>query len=139
MRTAHLAAALAALTLLAPAAAGAKGRTLPGQWEVAVTVALPLGAGDAPPTVQTECLSQADVDGDPLPTVDRGACRATDIRRTGDRVTWKVDCGSLGQGGGELHYVSPTAWEGTLSLTGGLPVRATFKARRTGDCTPAAR
>ena len=137
-RLARLAAVLAASTLLAPGAALAKGRTLPGQWEVALAVALPLGAGDAPPTVQTECLSQADVDADPIPQLDKGACRATDIRRTGDRVTWKVDCGALGKGGGELHYVSPTAWEGTLSLTSsGLPVRATFKARRTGDCTPA--
>ena len=139
MRHLRLAAPLAAAALLAATAADAKGRTLPGRWEIVATVALPLGAGEAPPTVQTECLSQADVDAEPLQQLDQGACKATDIRRTGDRVTWKVDCGALGQGGGELHYVSPTAWEGTLSLTGGLPVRATFKARRTGDCTPAAR
>jgi hypothetical protein len=140
MRSAHLAAvAASALALVAPGAASAKGRTLPGLWEISATVELPVG-GAMPPSVQTECLSQDDVDADPLPEFEKGACKASEIRRRGDRVTWRVDCGALGQGGGELHYVSPTAWEGSLSLTSsGLPVRATFKARRLGDCKAGAR
>ncbi len=41
-------------------------------------------------------LSQQDVDADPVPVIDKGACRATDVHRSGDRITWKLVCdGSL--------------------------------------------
>jgi hypothetical protein len=66
------------------------------------------GASSAARTTQTECLSQADVDADPVPEIDKGACRVTDIRRSGDKVTWKLDCGQVGKGDGEVVYRSQT-------------------------------
>ena len=36
-----------------------------------------------PPVVQTERMSKEQVNADPVPSLDKGACRATDIRRAG--------------------------------------------------------
>jgi len=133
----HRALALAfALLLTLPPLASAAERAQPGLWEVSVQVELP-GVSPPPPTTQTECLSQKDVEADPVPSLDKGACRATDVRRSGDKVTWKVVCeGPLpGRGEGEITYQSPTAYDGWMTLeTGGAVVRATLKARRLGGC-----
>jgi len=135
MKTNRHAPMLAAVLLLAaPALGAARGRMEPGLWEVTATVELP-GVGSPPPTIQTECLSQKDVDADPVPEIDRGTCHVTDIVRSGDRVTWKVDCGTLGKGEGELVYENPTAYQGWMKLdASGTVVRTTLRARRLGGC-----
>jgi hypothetical protein len=106
----------------------------PGLWEVTVTVELP-GVASPPPTVQTECLSQSDVDADPVPQIDKAACKATDIHRSGDKVTWKLDCGPIGKGDGELTYQSASWYEGSMRLeTGGMVVRTKIRAKRLSKC-----
>jgi len=130
----RIALTLAAALLLSPAPSRAGGRMEPGLWEVSATVELP-GTASPPPTVQTECLSQKDVDADPVPEIDKGACKVTDIVRSGDRVTWKVDCGPVGKGEGELTYESPTTYQGWMKLeTGGTTVKTTLRARRLSGC-----
>ena len=125
---------VAAFAIAAPAAVPAADRIQPGLWEVSATVASP-GVPSPAPTVQTECLSQSDVDEGPLAGVDKGACRATDVRRSGDKVTWKLDCGQLGTGEGEVVYRSGTEYEGWMRLeTGGTSVRTTIHARRLRAC-----
>lgn len=106
-----------------------------GRWEVKVDVS-DGGSGLKPPsTSQTECLSQQDVDADPLPEMEKGACRATKVQRSGDRVTWDLDCGPLGKGRGEVTYRSPTLYDGWITLDlGGASVKATVRATRVGDC-----
>ena len=75
------------------------------------------------------------MDADPAPEIDKGACRVTDTRRSGDKVTWKLDCGQVGKGEGEVVYRSPTAYEGWMKLeTGGRVVRSTIRARRLSGC-----
>ncbi len=123
-----------ALALAAPGAVQAGGRVQPGRWEVTATVELP-GVASPAPTTQVECLSQQDVDADPAPGLEQGACRVTDVVRSGDRVTWKLDCGPAGKGGGEVVYESPTAYSGWMTLeSGGAVVRTTLHARRLGGC-----
>lgn len=132
-----IALAVTVLSLAAPGAARATGRMQPGRWEVTAAVEVPGMAGALPPTTQTECLSQEDVDADPVPALDRGMCRATDIRRSGDTVSWKLECtGALaGQGRGEIVYRSPTAYEGWMTLeAGGVKMKTTLSARRVGGC-----
>ena len=125
---------ITALSVAAPAAARAGGHMQPGLWEVTATVELP-GVAPPTPTVQTECLSQQDVDADPVPEIDKGACRVTGIGRSGDKVTWKIDCGQLGKGEGEVVNRSPTAYEGWMKLeTGGTVVRTTIRAQRLRGC-----
>ncbi len=123
-----------ALSIATPALVSAAERMQPGLWEVTATVELP-GTQSPAPTTQTECLSQKDVDADPAPVLDTRGCRVTDARRSGDKVTWKLDCGQVGKGEGEIVYRSPTACEGWMTLeTGGTVVRTTIRARRIGAC-----
>ncbi len=118
MRT-RTAAVLAAMLVAAPVGVRAAGHMQPGLWEVTATVELP-GVASPPPTTQTECLSQKDVDAELVPEIEKGSCKVTNIRRSGDRVTWLVDCGEVGKGDGEIVYRSPTAYEGWMKLaTGG--------------------
>ena len=125
---------LVPLCLALPCRGLARERMQPGLWEVTAVVDLP-GEPSPSPTTQTECLSPKDVDSDPVPQMDKGACRVTDILRSGDKVTWKVDCGQLGKGEGEIVYESPTAYQGWMKLeAGGTVVRTAIRARRLGGC-----
>jgi len=137
MSPAPLALALAVLAVPSAVRAGEKTKMQPGQWEISAQVEAP-GVGTLPPTTQSECLSQQDVDADPVPSVDRGACRATDVQRQGDKVTWNLACtGAMpGQGKGEIVYRSATAYDGWMTFeTGGTTVKTTVRARRVGDCS----
>lgn len=107
----------------------------PGLWEVTSTVELPGVPNPPAPTTQTECLSQKDVDADPVPELSQGECRVTDALRSGDTVTWKLDCGATGKGEGQVEYRSPTEYQGFMKLeTGGTVVRTVIRARRIGGC-----
>jgi len=134
MRASRLAILVAALSLAAPSAAQAAAHMQAGLWEVTATVELP-GAAAPAPTTQTECLSQKDVEADPVPEIDKAACKATGVRRSGDKITWKLDCGQLGKGQGEIVYRGSTAYDGWMTLeTSGTVVRTTLRARRVGGC-----
>ena len=131
-----LAAFIVGLSLVQPAAIAARERMQPGLWEVTATVELP-GMASPPPTTQTECLSQADIDEERLPDIDQGTCRVTDTRRLGDKVTWKLDCGPIGKGEGEIISRSPMSYDGWMRLeTNGMVIRSTIRARRLRDCEP---
>ena len=130
----RLALLVAALSCATPILVRAEGRATPGLWEVTAKVEL-AGVVSPAPTTQTECLSQKDVEADSVPEIEKGACRVTDVRRSGDKVSWKVDCGAVGKGEGEIAYRSPTAYEGWMKLeTGGTVVRTTLRAKRLGGC-----
>jgi hypothetical protein len=130
--------AFAALVLALAVPASPDGsRAQAGLWEITATVELPGQQGALPPSTETECLSQADLDADPAPTLDKGTCRARDVRRAGDKVTWKISCEGLvtGSGEGEISYRSPTAYDGWVVMElGGARVRTTLTARRLGAC-----
>ena len=66
----------------------------------------------------------------------RGAFRgAAPTHRSGDKVTWKLDCGQVGKGEGEVTYRSSTAYDGWMKLdTAGTVVRTTIRARRLSGC-----
>jgi hypothetical protein len=128
---------LASLVLAAGPGRAADERPRAGRWEVTVEVS---ASGMAlPPSTQAECLSQEDVDADPVPELEKGVCRATNVQRSGARVTWDVACGDAGKGRGEVTYTSSTSYDGWMDLQlGDAAVHAVIRARRTGDCTPPA-
>jgi hypothetical protein len=104
-----------------------------GSWEITVDLSAP--GMTLAPSSQTECLSQADVEADPVPDLEKGVCRATNIQRSGDRVSWDLTCGDQGSGKGEVTYTSPTSYDGWMTLElAGTAVRARIRARRVGDC-----
>jgi hypothetical protein len=130
-------AALLTAALSVPIPAGAAEHVQAGLWEITATTELPGVALALPPVSQTECLSQKDVEADPVPALDKGACRASDIKRSGGRVTWKLVCegAQAGTGRGEIVYESPTSYRGWMTLdTGGTSVKVAIRARRIGAC-----
>jgi len=134
MNANRLALLVAAAFLAAPAAVRAEEHMQPGLWQVTATVELP-GLPSPGPTTQTECVSQADAEGDGLPPIEKGACRVTDLKRSGSKVTWSLDCGQVGKGEGEIVYRSSTEYEGWMKLeTAGTVVRTTLHAKRVGGC-----
>lgn len=106
-----------------------------GRWEVTVDVSAPGSEVRMPSSSQTECLTQAELDRGPVPELERGACKATHIQRSGDTTTWDLDCGPLGKGRGEIIFRSPVRYDGWMTLdASGTTVRASIVARRIGDC-----
>jgi len=134
MNAYRLALLLSAASLAAPAVVRAEEHLQPGLWQVTATVDLP-GLASPGPTTQTECVSQADAEADGLPTLEKGGCRVTDLKRSGSKVTWNLDCGPVGKGQGEIVYRSSTEYEGWMKLeTAGTVVRTTLHAKRVGGC-----
>jgi len=130
----RLARLVPAFLLVLPSLPVAAERIRAGLWEVTASVELP-GVSSPSPTKQTECLSEEDVEADRVPEIAQGACRVTDVRRSGDRVTWKLDCGAVGKGEGEIVYRSPISYDGWMKLeTGGTVVRTSIRAQRLRDC-----
>ena len=120
-----------------PVAASAAEQMQAGMWEVSVSVEMPGMAMPMPPTTQTQCMTKEEANADPVPSLDKGACRATDIRRSGNKVAWKLTCSGTppGRGEGEITYQSPTGYDGWMTLeTGGITVRTKISARRIGGC-----
>jgi hypothetical protein len=122
-----------------PGAASAAEQMQAGMWEVSVTVEMPgmAMAMPMPPTTQTQCMTKEEANADPVPSLDKGACRATDIRRSGNKVSWKLTCSGTpsGRGEGEITYQGPTAYDGWMTLeTSGVTVRSKVSARRIGGC-----
>ena len=120
-----------------PGAATAADQMQAGMWEVSVSVEMPGMAMPMPPTTQTQCMTKEEANADPVPSLDKGACRATDIRRSGNKVTWKLICSGTpsGRGDGEITYQGPTAYDGWMTLeTSGVTVRTKISARRIGGC-----
>ncbi len=134
MKTRVLVLGVAGLWLATSAAAREGERLQPGLWQVTATVEMP-GTTSPPPTTQTQCLSQDEVDADPAPGFSQGACQVTDVHRTGAKTTWKVDCGALGKGQGEVAVQSSTSYDGSMTLeTAGVVIRTSIRARRLGKC-----
>jgi len=118
-----------------------EGHGEPGLWEITAQVEIPGQQAALPPSTETECLSQADLDAEPATTLDRGACRATDVQRSGNKVTWTITCDSpvSGKGKGEIAYRSSTEYAGAVTMEiAGTTVRTTVKAKRVGACTQGA-
>lgn len=134
MKTRTLAIVALAASCLAPRPARAADKLQAGLWEITAAVELP-GTSAPAPTKQTECLTQAQVDAEPAPGIQQGACKVTDVRRAGGTTTWKLDCGEVGKGSGEVKLKSATEYEGWMTLeTGGATVRTTIRARRIDKC-----
>jgi len=75
---------VSAVLIGVPPFASAADQVEAGLWEVSVSVESSGMA--APPVVQTECLTREQANADPVPSLDKGACRAMDVRRAGGKV-----------------------------------------------------
>ena len=107
----------------------------PGMWEITTQTEM---AGIAPQSMtHTQCITGSELV--PMSKDANQECRTSDIRTSGNTVTWKISCG--GQGGGMTGTGKATysgdSMNGTMQMTisgSNVPVKNTLKGRRIGAC-----
>lgn len=133
---------LAALTLVALAVAPLFAQTpmRPGRWEINAQMEIPGSPMKMPPSVTTQCITAEQLK-DPAGSLASGppgqACKATDYKVDGNKVTWKMTCsGQMTMtGDGTLEFSGDTY---TGVINGKMDQNAiTMKlnGKRLGDCT----
>lgn len=132
-------AALFFAVLLLPATVLAAGSPMQeGLWEISSTMSMPGMPYKIPPTKVTHCYTKEDLkDSRNAVPKQQGDCKVTDMKSSGNRVTWKMVCTgqSAGKGEGEIIYNGPTAYEGKMKMeTQGMVMTSKYKAKRIGVC-----
>lgn len=108
-----------------------------GMWEITSTTEMPGMPMAIPPVRHSQCLTQQDLV--PRGSADRqGECQVSDIRTSGNTVSWKIACSSPGgstSGSGSITYAG-TSMNGTMTMTvpGGMQMTTRLTGRRTGEC-----
>lgn len=126
---------IVAMCLAFPPVARAVDHMQPGLWVITWTVDLPDVGTPPAPTRQVQCLSQNDVNADPLPKMSQGECQVSEVHRTWEKVAWKLDCGANGKGDGAIVYHGPIEYMGRIKLEASGKVALTrIHARRVGPC-----
>ena len=105
-----------ALSGLAVAPLLAQGPMREGRWEVTAQMEMP--GMKMPASVTSQCITPEQLK-DPangLPSAPGGSCTATDYKRDGNKVTWKMACtGQMAMtGDGELTFAGDT-YTGTIN------------------------
>ena len=109
----------------------------PGKWEITTQTEMEGMAMSIPPITHTQCIK-----GDELVPQSQEAnqeCQVTDIKTSGDTVSWKIVCsGQNGgmEGTGEVTYKGDTM-EGTMDMViqgAGMQVKNKISGKRIGDC-----
>ncbi|MCM2266090.1 MAG: DUF3617 domain-containing protein [Desulfuromonadales bacterium] len=107
----------------------------PGLWEITTSVEMPGMPFQAPPQTMRHCYTAQEVKEQPVPKDEQ--CKVTDLKSSGSKVTWKVECkGEMaGKGEGEIIYQGDSAYEGkTRMQTQGMTMAMKYKAKRLGEC-----
>jgi hypothetical protein len=126
---------LFAALLLVPAYAVAADGMKPGLWEITTKVDMPGMPFQPPPTTVKHCYTAEEVKESPVPKDNN--CKVTDLKTSGSKTTWKVECTgeAAGKGEGEITYQGDSAYEGkTRMQTQGMTMAMQYKAKRLGDC-----
>jgi hypothetical protein len=111
----------------------------PGKYEITVRMEMPGIPGGVPPQTMTQCLT----DQNPVPdsSPDAQGCKMTDMRTTGNTVTYTIDCNQQGVEAkitGDMTYKGDS-FEGTTLTdmgpeTGGMTIMTVVKGKRIGKC-----
>ena len=126
---------MAAVSLMLPPAALSAETMKPGLWEITTAMEMPGMPFQPPAQTVRHCYTPQDVREQPVPKDDQ--CRVTDLKSTGSKVSWKVECtGEMaGKGEGEISYQGDSACEGKSRMqTQGMAVSMKYKGKRLGDC-----
>ena len=107
-----------------------------GYWELITTMDMPGMPMKIPPTKVNHCYSKEDVK-DQKKTISRDKnCTVTDLKQSGNKVTWKMKCTGKNAGdfSGETVYTGD-AFDSTMNMqTHGRTMNMKVKAKRVGDC-----
>jgi hypothetical protein len=107
-----------------------------GQWEGTAQMDMP--GMQMPAMKSTQCVTPDQLK-DPLNALptgpNPGACKASDYKADGSKVSWKMVCQGM-SGTGELTFKGDT-YDGTMKMSMGPQGEMAMKltGKRTGDCT----
>jgi len=109
----------------------------PGKWEITTQTEMAGMPMSIPPVTHTQCLKGKDL----IPQSQEAGkeCQVTDIKTSGDTVSWKIVCsGQNGrmEGTGEVTY-SGDRMEGVMNMViqgAGMQVKNKISGQRIGDC-----
>ena len=107
-----------------------------GYWELISTMDMPGMPMQMPPTTIKHCYTKEDVK-DPKKTVTTDKnCTVTDLKQSGNKVTWKMKCTGKNAGdfSGETIYKGD-AYDSTMKMESqGRTMNMKVKAKRLGNC-----
>lgn len=109
----------------------------PGKWEITTETEMVGMPMKVPPVTHTQCLTVKDIV--PQSEGESKECQVSDIKVSGDTVSWKIVCSGQGgemEGTGRITY-SGDRMEGTMDMAikgAGMQVKNKISGRRTGDC-----
>ncbi|OGT99509.1 MAG: hypothetical protein A2X80_14090 [Geobacteraceae bacterium GWB2_52_12] len=128
---------IAVLSILSFAASSFAADTMrDGYWELITTMEMPGMPMKMPPTKLKHCYSKDDVkDQKKTITTDKD-CTVTDLKQSGNKVTWKMKCTGKNAGtfSGETVYRGD-AYDSTMKMqTQGQTMNMKINAKRLGNC-----
>lgn len=107
-----------------------------GYWELTSTMEMPGMPMKMPPTKVKHCYTKEDVK-DQKKTINTDKnCTVTDLKQSGNKVTWKMKCTGQNAGvfSGETVYKTD-AYDSTMKMqTEGQTMNMKVKAKRLGNC-----
>lgn len=130
MDLAHLA---VMLSLVAPTAAGELAPQPGVYWDQ--TIEMQMGGMTAPPQTSRVCMPKKQDWSEPPAAQGDQECKVTDLKRSGQRMTWKMTCAGGMAGEGEVTW-GADAYTGKTRMTTPMgEVVATMRGRKVGgDC-----
>lgn len=126
--------ALAAASMGFLALAVAADAPLGDLWETTSQMSMP-GMPSMPP--QTAKLCTAKEWTQPPPPPQGQSCQQTDFRKTGNTVTWKIQCtGQMAMAGeGRIVFDTPTSYSGTIQFAvEGMAMTVRLTGKKTDQC-----
>ncbi len=109
----------------------------PGKWEITTETEMTGMPMSIPALTHTQCLKEGDLVPQGNTTV--GDCAISDVKVSGDTVSWKLTCsGKNGpmKGAGKVTYKGD-AMEGSMNMMmegAGMEIKNKLKGRRIGEC-----
>ena len=131
---------VAFIAFAAPINAVAATEMREGLWEITTTMDMPGLPYKMPPTTMNHCYTKDDVkDQKKVVAGDNKDCTVTDMKTSGNKVSWKMKC--TGQSAGSFSgetVMGKDSYESVMKMqseaTKGKTMTTKMKAKRLGNC-----
>ena len=122
--------------LVVPAVTFAATNMRDGYWEMTTTMEMPGMPMQIPPTQMKHCFTKEDVKDQKKTIAGNENCTVTDLKETGNKVTWKMKCSGEGAGesSGETVFNGDSFQTNMKMQAEGQDMVMNVKAKRIGDC-----
>jgi hypothetical protein len=107
-----------------------------GYWEMTSTMEMPGMPMQMPPTKIKHCYTKEEVK-DPTTAVNTDKnCKVTDLKHSGNKVTWKMKCTGerSGEFSGDTVFKKDSYVSNMKMSSEGMTIKMQVNAKRLGDC-----